>query len=94
MLRLENGIYLGNGDGMEVLDEIVDQNKAVHVILLFRSDKITPESLQLRSKVINKALKAASEFCLRLKTVQSFIDLTEIIYPPQTQTKLGKTQPR
>ena len=76
---------------MEVLAEIMEQNKAV--VLLFRSDEITPESLQLRSKVIQKALKAASEFCPKVKTVESFVDPTEIIYPPQTEATSGKTQP-
>jgi GTPase SAR1 family protein len=86
----KNGIYWGNRDGVEVLAEVVEQNKAV--VLLFRSCEVTPESLQLRSKVIQKALKAASEFCPKVKTVESFVDPTEIIHPPQMEATSGKTQ--
>jgi hypothetical protein len=86
----KNGIYWGNRDGVEVLAEVVEQNKAV--VLLFRSYEVTPESLQLRSKVIQKALKAASEFCPKVKTVESFVDPTEIIHPPQMEATSGKTQ--
>ena len=87
-----NGIYWGNRDGVEVLAEVVEQNKAV--VLLFRSYEVTPECLQLRSKVIQKALKAASEFCPKVKTVESFVDPTEIILPPQAEATSGNTQPR
>ena len=88
----KNGIYWGNRDGVEVLAEVVEQNKAI--VLLFRSQEITPECLQHRSKVIQKALKAASEFCPKVKTVESFIDPSEIIHSPQMEATPRDTQSR
>ena len=88
----KNGIYWGNRDGVEVLAEVVEQNKAI--VLLFRSHEVTPESLQLRSKIIQKALKAAGEFCSKVKTVESFVDPSEIIHPPPVEATPGDTQSR
>ena len=70
----KNGIYWGNRDGVEVLAEVVEQNKAI--IVPFRSQKIpiVNEHLQLCSKVIQKTLRAATKFCPKVKTVESFID--------------------
>ena len=89
----KNGIYWGNRDGVEVLAEIVEQNKAL--VLLFRCHDVTPECLQLRSKIIQKALKAVEEFCSKVKTVESFIDPSEIVSPPpQIETTSSRMQSR
>ena len=64
-----------------MLAEVVEQNKAV--VLLFRSYEVTPECLQLSSKVIQKTLKAVTEFCPKVKTMESFVDPTENTHTPQ-----------
>ena len=86
----KNGIYWGNRDGVEVLAEVVEQNKAI--VLLFRCQDVTPECLLLRSKIIEKALKAADEFCPKVKTVESFVDPSEIVYPPPIEADTNESQ--
>ena len=62
-------------------------------MLLFRSEEVTPGCLQLRSAVIQKALKAASEFCSKVKTVESFVLPSEIVCPPQAEALPGNSPP-
>ena len=75
-----------------MLAEVVEQNKTT--VLLFRSNDVTPECLQLRSQVIQKALKAATEFCPKVKTVESFVDPSEIVHPPPMEAISNSTHSR
>ena len=76
----KNGIYWGNRDGVEVLAEVVEQNKVV--VVLLRCHEVSPECLRLRSMIIQKVLKAADEFCPKVKPIESFVDPSEMICPP------------
>ena len=76
----KNGIYWGNRDGVEVLAEVVEPNKVV--IVLLRCHEVSPECLRLRSMIIQKVLKAADEFCSKVKTIESFVDPSEIVSLP------------
>ena len=84
----KNGIYWGDGYGVETLVEITDQNR---VVVLMRCPKVKSECLQLRSLLIQKVLAAAREFCSKVSTVESFVIPSEVTqYPlrPISQLKL------
>jgi len=83
----KNGIYWGNRDGIETLVEIVEQSKAV--IVLMRCSEITAELLKLRSSVIQKVLTACKEFCPKVSLNESFLHPHETTrYPIQPSSEL------
>lgn len=58
----------------------MEQNKVVIVLLHYH--EVSPEYLRLRSMIIQKILKAADEFCSKVKTIESFVDPSEIVSLP------------
>ena len=84
----KNGIYWGDGNCIETLVEIAEQNK---VVVLMRCPESKSECLQLRSLLIQKVLAAAREFCSKVSTVESFInpsDTTQYPLKPTSQLAL------
>ena len=75
----KNGIYWGDGYGVETLVEVAEQNR---VAVLMRCPDVKSECLQLRSLLIQKVLAAAREFCSKVSTVESFINPSEVTQYP------------
>ena len=59
-----NGIFWGDRNGVEVLVGVVEHKI---VIVLMRSQHLTGECLQLRSSVISKVLKTATDLCPKIQ---------------------------
>lgn len=76
----KNGIYWSTRDGDESLVEINEHNNTI--LFLSRSRELTRSCLELRSTVIQKVMKAAKEFCPLVKTVDYFIDPSEVVQHP------------
>ena len=81
----KNGISWGDGNGVETLVEIGEQNR---VVVLMRCPEAKSECLQLRSLLIQKVLAAAREFCSKVSTVESFINPFDTTQYPLKPTSL------
>ena len=82
----KNGIYWGDGCGIETLVEITSDNKAVVVTMRCFQESLTAY-LHLRSFVIRKVLDTVSELCAKVSTVEYFIDPSETkTYPVDPKT--------
>ena len=83
-----NGIFWGNSDGIETIVEVLPDNKAVTVAMRCSDQNTMLAFLQLRSCVIQKVFAAVSDFCAKVKTIEYFIDPSEILSYPVNITTL------
>ena len=75
----KSGINWGNRYGVQTLVKVVEQNRAV--VLLMQCSDLQAECFQLRSAVLQKIRSTAAEFCPRVQMVESFLDPSEATYP-------------
>ena len=77
----KNGIFWGEILGVQILIEVHSTNKTV--ILQIRSqEEHLLHCIAQRSHIIRKILQCTRDFCPQIKTVESFIDPSEVINFP------------
>ena len=77
----KNGIFWGEILGVQILIEVHSSNKTV--ILQIRSqEEHLLHCIAQRSHIIRKILQCTRDFCPQIKTVESFIDPSEVINFP------------
>ena len=73
----KNGIFWGNRFGVEILVEVLPNNKAVVVLMRLMNSAYTTEAVNLRSGVISTVLQCAQQFCPQLDITDSLINSVE-----------------
>ncbi len=69
----KNGLRWLNLDGMETIVEVVEDRKAVLLLIRMKNDSVM-KGLRLRAAIIKKILDTKRECCLRIKTAESLIN--------------------
>lgn len=69
----KNGLRWLNLDGIETIVEMVEDRKAVLLLIRMKKDSIL-KGLQLRAAIISKILETKKEYSVRILTSESFID--------------------
>lgn len=69
----KNGLRWLNLDGIETIVEMVEDRKAVLLLIRMKKDS-TLKGLKLRAAIISKVLETKKEYCSRIATSESFID--------------------
>lgn len=67
-----NGLRWLNLDGIETIVEMVEDRKALLLLIRIKKDSIL-KGLQLRAAIIRKILETKEEYCVRIITSESFI---------------------
>ena len=78
-----NGIHWFNGDGVEVLVEIVDESQCVLVLMSYK-EGCSENMVCLRREVIGEVVRLYKESCPSLEVEESVIDPEELSYPVKT----------
>ena len=78
-----NGIHWFNGDGVEVLVEIVDESQCVLVLMSYQ-EGCSENMMYLRREVIGEVVRLYKESCPSLKVEELVIDPEELDYPVKT----------
>lgn len=69
----KNGLRWLNLDGIETIVEVVEDRKAVLLLMRMKERSIL-KGLQLRAAIIKKILDTKKEYCMQIVTSESFID--------------------
>lgn len=69
----KNGLRWLNLNGIETIVQMVEDRKAVLLLIRMKKDSIW-KGLQLRAAIVSKILETKKEYCLRIVTSESFID--------------------
>ena len=78
----KNGIFWCDDDGVNSLLQLSNSGRAF--VLKMRSRVLTPQFLEVRSKIIAKVTETVKTFCPNFNTVESFINPQEVIRHPLT----------
>ena len=79
----KTGVCWYTSDGIKVLVEVINKKR---VVVLIQAHKYSVQSLMLRSDVINKVRKTASEFCPSVVTEEFLLSCADVIYPINVST--------
>ena len=69
----KNGLRWLNLDGIETIVEVVEDRKAVLLLIRMKQNSVM-KGLHLRAAIIKKILDTKKEYCLRINTSESLID--------------------